>query len=110
MRRSQADHSVAGCSGSVHPCGHPISQSEKLGLKVRSPVEYLPPGSNFKWSRCEERDITLPVGRPPQLLTSSHIMVQSRAALPIEICDPIWVGSSLSFIPAAEISSSTLLV
>lgn len=110
MRRSQADHSVARCSGSVHPCGHPISQSEKFGLKVRSPLEYLPPGSNFKWSGREDRDITLPVGWPPQLLTKSHIMVQSRAALPIEIWEPIWVRSSLNFMPAGEISSSTLLV
>lgn len=82
--RSQADHSVAGRSGSVHPGGQPISQSEKFGLKVRSPLEYLPPGSNFKWSGCEEGDITLPAGRPLQLRTSNHIMVQSRAAFPIE--------------------------
>lgn len=110
MRRNQADHPVAGRSGSVHPCGQPISQSEKLGLKVRSPLEYLPPGSNFKWSGREERDIAFPIGRPPQLRTSIHIMVQSRAALPIETWEPIWVGSSLSFMPACEISSSTLLV
>lgn len=110
MRRSQADHSVAGCSGSVHPWGQPISQSAKFGLKVRSPLEYLPPGSNFKWSGCEERDIALPTGWPPQLRTSIHIMVQSRAALPIETWEPIWVGSSLIFMPASEISSSTLFV
>lgn len=110
MRRSQADHAVTGRPGSVHPWGQPISQSEKFGLKVRSPLKYLPPGSNFKWSGREEGDIALPAGRPPQLLTKSHIMVQSRAALPIETWEPIWVGSSLSFIPAAEISSSTLLV
>ncbi len=37
--RSQADHFVTGCLGAVHPIGHPISQSEKFGLKVRSPAD-----------------------------------------------------------------------
>ncbi len=84
MSGNQTDNSVTGCSGSVHAWGQPISQSENFGLKVRSPLEYLPPGSNFKWSGCEQRDVALPAGRPPQLRTSNHIMVQSLAALPIE--------------------------
>ncbi len=67
MRRSQADHPVTGCIGSVQPMGQPITQSEKFGLKVRSPAEYLCPGRKLRWSGRVWRKLELFVGFAPQL-------------------------------------------
>ncbi|GAA0774790.1 hypothetical protein GCM10009077_11080 [Roseibium denhamense] len=99
MRCSQADHSVTGCIGSVHPIGHPMIQSEKFGLKVSMPVEDLGPDANFKWSGREQGKFTSPAGAAFQLRINSHICVQSRAALPRAICAPFCVGSFLNLMP-----------
>jgi hypothetical protein len=109
MRRSQADHSITGCVGSVHPIGHPMIQSEKFGLKVRMPVEDLGPAANFKWSGCEQGKLTSPAGDAFQLLINSHICVHRRAALPRAICAPFWVGSLRNLMPFCENSSSIRL-
>ncbi len=37
IRCFQQDHSVAGCSGSLHPTGHPISQSETRSKSIHQP-------------------------------------------------------------------------
>lgn len=109
MRRSQADHAVAGCIGSVQPIGHPMIQSEKFGLKIRVPGEDLGPVSNLKWSGREKGEIAFSFGVAFQLRMSSHIKVQIRAALPSATWLPLWVGSSRNFIPACESSSSIRL-
>ncbi len=106
--RSQADHPVTGSLGAVHPIGHPISQSEKFGLKVRSPAEYLAPAVKLKWSGCEERKLKA-FGLSAQLVTISQIIVHSFAALPIATWLPVWPGSSRSFIPSADSSISMRL-
>lgn len=97
MRCSQADHPVAGRVGSVHPAGQPIIQSEKFGLKVRSPAEYRAPVVKLMWSGREDGKLKGRVGRPPQAVVSSHISVQVRATLPSATCDPVCVGSSRNF-------------
>jgi len=43
---SRVDHSVTGAAGFVHPVGHPVMQSEKFGLKVRSTGAYPVPQVN----------------------------------------------------------------
>lgn len=45
---------VTGRVGSVHPIGQPIIQSEKFGLKVRSPTDNLGPAVKLMWSRRVE--------------------------------------------------------
>lgn len=89
IRCSQADHSVTGCVGSVHPIGHPMIQSEKLGLKVRSPFEDLGPAFKVRWRGCENGKPKAFVGRAPQAVISIQMLVQSRAALPNAIWLPV---------------------
>ena len=108
-RRSQRANPVTGRPGSVQPIGHPITQSEKFGLKLRSPGEYLGPVAKFRWSGREQGKRKRPVGFAPVARTRSQISVNVRAALPIDIWLPFRVGSSLNFSPSAESSSDTLL-
>ncbi len=87
--RSQADHSVTGRIGSVHPIGHPMIQSEKFGLKVRTFVEDLGPAFKVRWRGSEDGKLKAFVGRAPQAVISIHILVQSRAAFPSAIWLPV---------------------
>lgn len=82
MRRSQADHPVTGRVGSVHPIGQPISQSEKLGLKVRSPAEYLAPVVKLMWSGRVKGKLKGAIGRDPQAVVNNQISVHVLATLP----------------------------
>lgn len=54
-RCSQGDHPVTGCSGSVQPGGHPITQSLNAGFKLRCPSECFSPFSKITRHRCEKR-------------------------------------------------------
>ncbi len=78
MRCSETGQPVAGCIGSLHPIGKPIIQSEKLGLKIRSPVEDLCPDIKLKWSGREERKLGRPVGRAFHARVRSQICVHCR--------------------------------
>ncbi len=109
IRRSQTDHPVTGRVGSVHPIGHPITQSEKFGLKVRSLIEDLGPAFKTRWRGCEEGKLKGIVGRAPQAFINIQMCVQSRAALPIASCEPVWLGSSRSLKLSFTSSSSILL-
>ena len=93
--RSQADHSVTGRIGSVHPIGHPMIQSEKFGLKVRSPGKDRCPAFKLRWSGRENGNLNGRVGVAPHACISSHICVHSRAAFPMPNCDPAAAASSL---------------
>ena len=83
MRCSQADHAVTGRIGSVHPIGQPITQSEKFGLKLRSPGEDRCPAFKLRWSGREEGKLKGRVGVAPHAFMSSQICVQTLAAFPI---------------------------
>lgn len=109
IRCSQADHPVTGRIGSVHPIGHPIIQSEKFGLKVRSLAEDLGPAFKVRWRGREKGKLKGFVGRAPQAFINSQICVQSRAAFPSANCDPVWLGSFLSRKQSFTSISSTLL-
>lgn len=89
IRRSQADHPVTGRVGSVHPIGHPIIQSEKFGLKVRSLIEDLGPAFKVRWSGRIDGKLKGFVGRAPQAFIRSQMCVHSRATFPRAICEPI---------------------
>ena len=64
---SQTDHSVTGRVGSVHPIGHPISQSEKFGLKLRVPLKDRGPAFKLRWSGCENGKLKGLVAVAPQV-------------------------------------------
>lgn len=104
-RRSQADHPVTGRIGSVHPIGHPIIQSEKFGLKVRSLGEDLTPAVKLMWSGREDAQLNGLVGVAPNACINSQRCVQSRAAFPSPYCEPIFVGSSRNLHPACDSSN-----
>lgn len=84
-------------------------QSEKLGLKVRSPVEYLRPGIKLKWSGREDRKLGRPAGRAFHALMSNQARVHCLAAFPKAICEPAWEGSFRRRIPSVDSSISVRL-
>lgn len=94
IRRSQADHPVTGRIGSVHPIGHPITQSEKLGLKVRSLIEDRGPAFKVRWRGWVDGKLKGFVGRAPQAFIRSQMCVHRRATFPKASCEPVCVGSS----------------
>ncbi len=83
IRCSQTDHPVTGRIGSVHPIGHPMTQSEKFGLKLRVPCEDRGPALKLRWSGWEDGKLKAWLGVAPQALISSQICVQILAAFPI---------------------------
>ncbi len=93
ISRSQADHSVTGCLGSVHPIGHPIIQSEKLGLKRRMPGKDVGPAFKVRWRGWEYGKLKGFVGLAPQAAINIQIWVQSFVAMTSDICAPFCVGS-----------------
>lgn len=107
--RSQADHSVTGRIGSVHPIGHPMIQSEKFGLKVRTLIEDLGPAFKVRWRGREDGKLNAFVGRAPHAFISIHICVHRRAALPNASWLPVWLGSSLIMKQSFTSSISILL-
>ncbi len=94
IRCSQADHSVTGRVGSVHPIGHPMIQSEKFGLKVRILIEDRGPAFKVRWRGREDGKLNRFVGLAPQAFINNHMCVHRRAALPNASWLPVWLGSS----------------
>jgi hypothetical protein len=69
-------------------------QSEKFGLKVRSPGEDRGSAFKLRWSGWEDGKLKGFVGVAPHACMSIHRCVQTLAALPIPNCDPAAAASS----------------
>lgn len=106
IRCRQRANPVTGRVGSVHPIGQPMIQSEKFGLKVRSPGEDRGPAFKLMWSGRVEGKFAAVAGTAPVMRISSQICVHNRATLPNAICEPTCLGSLRNFMPLADSSSS----
>lgn len=96
-RCSQRDNPVTGRSASVHPSGHPISQSVNAGFKVRPSLECFSPFSKTTRQGWEETGLP---GLHPAASSTSHKSVQDIAAGLMDICFPVWFRSFRKASPA----------